>query len=215
MMGIALNTALMQDDADLEIVFIPDMEKRGVRWANQQFATNAHRNDGKYIYVMDDDGKLASTKVISSLKAVPTRPAVIMVKCRRPQLKPNILPKPGVWGKRKKLRVATTNGGCFSIRADVWLEYCKNYGMKGSGDWNFLQSLKTKGDLDFYWLDLIAKETQQLGRGIRFEKCNHKTWFKDVMEKYHCEEVSPGDWRLPLYRWTDKQIAALRKELKL
>ena len=48
---------------------------------------------------------------------------------------------------------------------------------------------------DFYWLDLVAKDLQQVGRGRIFEDCE-LDWWEEVVGKYDIVEVSPGDFRL-------------------
>lgn len=207
MLTKALRSVLAQSDTDVEIVFIVDPKRRGVRWANRQFGRNVHRVRGKYVYTLDDDTFLPNRRFVERLKTVPENPAVIMVKGRRPQLQPHILPKSSVWGKRDKLRVASTNGACFVVRADYWEKHAHHYGAKGSGDWNFLNALKQDRTADFYWLNFVAKETQQLGRGRRFEQC-HPKWFNRICKEFDLVEFAPGDWRLPLFERRQERVEA-------
>jgi len=204
MMGVAIHSALSQTDRDFEIILIPDMKKRGVKWANKQFAKNVDRVDGEYVYTLDDDSKIVYPKLIARLKSIKSKPGIIMVKCHRPQISPHILPKPYVWGQRDKLRVATTNGGCFIVRSDIWKKYSYAYGIPGSGDWNFLSVVNRDKSIKFHWVDVIAKEPQQLGRGKKFEKCK-KDWLKTVVKEFGFVEVAPGDWRLQGYDWNEKK----------
>jgi glycosyltransferase involved in cell wall biosynthesis len=202
MLTKALNSVLAQTCKSIEVIFIIDNQKRGVKWANKQFAANIHRVDGEYVYTLDDDSFLPSKQFVARLRQfarAKDNPAVIMVKGRRPQLKPNILPKPSVWGRRAKLRVTTTNGACFVVRQDAWKKHVAAYGNRGSGDWNFLSALKSDGGLNFTWFDFVAKETQQLGRGRKFESCKPGWWGRAV-KKFKIEQVSKGDWRLQLWK---------------
>ena len=209
MMRIAINSALAQTDRDFEIVLIPDMKKRGVKWANKQFGLNTNRVDGRYVYTLDDDSKIVDRELIKRLKKISTQPGIVMVKCYRPQIAPHILPKPYVWGQRDKLRVATTNGGCFIVRADVWKRHAHAYGIPGSGDWNFLSTVKRDRSIEFFWVNVVAKEPQQLGRGKKFEKCG-KGWLNEVVKEFGFKEVAPGDWRLRGMDWK-KRVVAVKK----
>lgn len=217
MLSIALNSVLMQTDTDVEVIFIIDKKKHGVSWANKQFGINTYRVQGQYVYCLDDDNMLVTHKMISQLKSFigkqPEPPHVIMVKCRRPQLAPHILPKARVWKHRELIQVTTTNGGCFISRADVWRKFAIRYGNKGSGDWNYMNSIRNNDELTFAWLDLICQEKQQLGRGRNFEKCK-KSWWEDIVSKYRLVEIAPGDWRLPLHSMSRNKIRDLRKKVK-
>lgn len=200
MLSKAIDSALAQTSKDFEIVFIVDKNKRGVRWANQQFAENKHRIDGQYVYTLDDDTFLPSKYFVAKLKQVAEAnkyPDVIMVKGSRPQLSPKILPKDTVWGHRERLKITSTNGACFVTKRQAWLDHCEDYGLRGSGDWNFMSALKSDGTLKFFWWDFIAKETQQLGRGKKFENCK-ANWWQRIVKKYGIELVSDNDWRLRL-----------------
>lgn len=207
MLTKALLSAIAQTDKDLEIIFIVDNQKRGVKWANQQYQKNLDRIQGQYVYTLDDDTFLPDDRLVETIKATAEAkgyPDVIMVKGRRPQLAPNILPKSTVWGYRDRLKVTSTNGACYIAKAKCWHLHSEKYGVNAAGDWQFLKRLKNDESLTFYWLDFIAKETQQLGRGKKFEDTK-KDWWKGIVETFELEENERG-WFLPLWKWNNEQI---------
>ena len=196
MMSDAIDSILRQTSKDFEIIFIPDFKRRGVNWANKQFGLNTHRIDGLYVYAVDDDSLIIYNDLIKDLKQIHEKqnPGVIMVKGKRPKIKPYILPKASVWGKRDKLVIRSTNGSCFISCNDAWKKLCYHYGNGGSGDWNYMQALKNSS-YTFYWFDKIVKEAQKLSRGKVESNCPND-WFKRICRRYGIKEVSKGDWRL-------------------
>jgi glycosyltransferase involved in cell wall biosynthesis len=215
MLRIAINSALAQTDRDFEIILIPDQKKRGIKWANKQFGLNVDRVDGQYVYTLDDDSKIMDVNLISKIKKLAAKdPDVIMVKCHRPQMPPNILPKEGVWGQRDKLRVSATNGGCFIVKAEVWKKYAHCYGLPGSGDWNFLGAVNKNQNLKFVWLDTIAKEAQQLGRGKKFEITN-RNWLRSIITQFGFVDVNSNDWRLRGFDWRPPKVMTKQKRKKI
>lgn len=211
MLTKALRSALSQTCTDFEIIFIVDMQKRGVGWANEQFGKNIHRIQGEYVYTLDDDTFLPQTTLIQNIKRI-AGPHVIMVRGKRPQLSPNILPKDSVWRHREKLKVATTNGACYIAKAECWRKYANRYGAKAAGDWNFLKMLKQDMSLSFYWFDFIAKETQQLGRGKKFEDVG-KNWWKGIVKAFQVEHNQDG-FHMPVYLWSKEKIQGILKGTK-
>lgn len=215
MLKKALRSVFQQTDTDCEIIFIVDMQKQGVRWANEQYAKNVDRIQGQYVYTLDDDTFLPNAALIANIKKIAQKhksPHVIMVRGSRPQFAPKILPKEAVWKHRERLKVGSTNGACYIANAECWRQYAHKYGIKAAGDWGFLMSLRDNADLRFFWFDFIAKETQQLGRGKKFEKCN-RHWWKNTVALFEIEQNDKG-WHLPLYLWDKQKIAGILKKTK-
>lgn len=215
MLTKALRSALSQTDTDFEIIFIVDMKKRGVYWANEQYSQHTHRIQGQYVYTLDDDTFLPQATLIQNIKRIAAQnkqPDVIMVRGKRPQLAPNILPKESVWKHRDRLKVATTNGACYIAKAECWRKYANRYGAKAAGDWNFLKMLKQDDSLSFYWFDFIAKETQQLGRGKKFENVG-KDWWKRIVKAFKVEYSKDG-FHMPVYLWSKAKIQSILKGTK-
>lgn len=207
MLTKAMLSILKQSDRDCEVIFIIDREKHGVYWANKQFGNNIHRVHGDYVYLLDDDTTLYHSEFIKEIKRIKTSPTFIMVKCLRPQMSPHILPFESVWKKPKSLRITSTNGACFVIRSDYWKQTAHLYGERGSGDWNYFGRAHKRSGVTFEWVDIVAQEMQQLGRGVRFEECN-KNWFEIVANRFGFTEDDDG-WRWDVWKLSDSDIRTL------
>jgi hypothetical protein len=197
MLGVNIDSVLAQTDRDIEQVFIVDNDRRGVARANAQLDLNRERADGSYVYILDDDTRLINREFVAHLrKVVVDRPHVVMVRSRRPQMSRDELPT--AWGRRDWLKKKTTNCLCYVVRGDWYREHIVGFNEKVCGDWHFLNRL-LEHDARLVWLDHFVGETQQLGRGKKFEKCK-PDWFRQVARKYGIQEVAPGDWRLRLWQ---------------
>lgn len=190
-----IESVLSQTDRDIEQIFIVDRNQAGIRRANISLAQNKNRISGDYVYILDDDTRLEDKNFVAKIRRIArTGPGVIMVKSRRPQFAPHILPKPFVWNCPERLALTSTNCLCYIVKRQVWLEYIEAFGESAAGDWHFLKAVRDSG-ASFVWLNEIVAETQQLGRGRLFEKCD-QDWFQQVAQKFELTEVAPSDWRL-------------------
>lgn len=197
MLGINIKSLLAQTDWDIEQIYILDKNQRGIVWANCQLGMHAGRADGRYVYILDDDCKLIDAQFVTQLREVVVdEPDLVMVRSYRRQLPINELPT--VWGDKSLIKQRTTNCLCYVVRGDLYRKHSIGFGEPVCGDWHFLKRLLRRG-AEPVWLDRFVAETQQLGRGRRFEKCG-KDWFRDVAEKYGIEQVVQDDWRLRLWR---------------
>lgn len=195
MLTANIESVLSQTDRDVEQIFIVDYNQAGVRRANISLAQNRGRISGDYVYILDDDTRLEDKNFVAKIRCIArTGPDVIMVKSRRPQFAPHILPKPFVWNCPERLALTSTNCLCYVVKRQVWLDHIEAFGAPAAGDWWFLERLRNRG-ATFAWIDLVVAETQQLGRGKLFEKCG-RDWFQRVAREFELTEVAPGDWRL-------------------
>lgn len=203
-LAVAIASIQRQTDPDCEQIFIVDMKTRGVHWANQQYAKHIHRCDGLYTMTVDDDSRIPDKGFIAKLKAFASDnnyPDVIMVKCKRPRIKPYILPKKSVWGKRNQLRVASTNGGCYIVKTEAWKKYAYKYGRKAGGDWGFLEALKNDKSLTFAWFNIVSRHAQQLGRGRLFDvPSDNMSWWRSIVKRFSIVRISRGDYRLQHFK---------------
>lgn len=196
MLATCIQSVQAQTDPDWEQVFIVDKEQRGLVWANNAMAHHAHRVRGQWVFHLDDDCKLIEPRFIERLIAhliKHPQSEVIMVKSRRPQLATKVLPHPDVWGKKAGL-ARKANGMCHVVRADVWRSCIPALGGGGGGAGRFIARLINVG-AELSWLDVIASETQQLGRGKKFENCRGDWWDKTA-QRFKITETPTGGWRL-------------------
>lgn len=192
-----VESVLMQSDWDLEQCFYVDSETRGIYWANRALELIfARRVRGRYVYILDDDTRLLSDQFVARLKvAAVSEPEVIMVRSHRPQIHPHELPT--IWGDKDSLRMTSANCLCYVVRADVWKKHIDAFGRRAAGAGWFLLRLRDCAER-FAWLDLLAAETMQIGKGVHFEDCAGD-WFRELAARHHFERIAPGDWRLRLY----------------
>lgn len=196
MLKKAIKSILAQTDRDFEQVIMVDFERTGVPTANKMFGKYAHHMRGDYVYILDDDCKLIEPRFIQRAKLFVSEnnyPTIVMVRSIRPQFKPHQMPHESVWGKEDKLRVTTTNALCYFVKTGVWKEHAHHFGSKAGGDWRLLQSMR---HFDFAWLDLVVGETQQLGRGIKFESVTGKQWFDNIINGYGLLKLDDFVYRL-------------------
>jgi len=190
-----IESVLSQTDQDVEQIFIVDYDQAGVPRANASLAQNKNRVSGDYVYILDDDTRLEDKGFVAKIRcSAETDPDVIMVKSRRPQFSPHILPKPFVWNCPERLALTSTNCLCYIVKRQVWLEHIEAFGESAAGDWHFLKAVRDSG-ASFAWLDEIVAETQQLGRGRLFEECG-RDWFRKAAQEFELAEIAPNDWRL-------------------
>jgi len=192
-----IESVLSQSDRDVEQIFIVDRNQAGVLRANISLAQNKDRISGDYVYILDDDTRLEDKDFVAKVRRIAEtepEPDVIMVKSRRPQFAPHILPKPFVWNCSERLALTSTNCLCYVVKRQPWLDCIEAFGEPAAGDWHFLKAVRDSG-ASFAWLDEIVAETQQLGRGRLFEQCG-KGWFRKVAREFELAEVASGDWRL-------------------
>ena len=196
MLAKCIKSVQAQTDNDWEQVFILDTEKRGLVWANNSMVHNKARVQGQWVFHLDDDCRLITRAFIAKIKRhleQHSKSEVIMLKTRRPQLAPTILPKPNVWGHKSRLKMRA-NGMCHIVRNDVWQECIHALGGGGGGAWRFINAFLCAG-AEVTWLNMVGSETQQLGRGVKFEDCK-ANWWTQTVKRFGIEEVAPQDWRL-------------------
>jgi len=200
MLGKCIDSVLQQTDKDWEQVFILDTERRGLVWANNALPNNRDRVHGQWVFHLDDDCRLIMPSFIARVKKhLEQHPdsQVIMLKSRREQFRPHILPHESAWEHPEHLRMRA-NGMCHITRRDIWCSCIDAYRGGGAGANRFLQEIlhyEPKPILS--WLDIIASETQQIGNGVKFEQCK-ANWWTQTAKKYKIREVAPQDWRLQL-----------------
>jgi hypothetical protein len=196
MLAVNIRSVLTQTNRSVEQIFIVDEVKRGLKLANKSLYENRDRISGEWVYILDDDTKLISPKFVASLRTVAKNADVIMVKSSRPQLAPHTLPKPDVWRNPDRLRISSTNCLCYVVRRELWQRHIYHFGRRAAGDWWFLKAVAGARPR-FAWLDMIAAETQQLGRAHKFENCS-AGWWKQTVKRFSLEQ-GPQGWHLPLH----------------
>lgn len=195
MLTLNVMSVRAQTDSDIEQVFYVDDKRRGRLWANRELNEHHDRIAGQYVFILDDDCRLTHPRFVERLRRIIEQkhlPQVVMVKSRRPQLRPNILPR--TWQNEKKLRGKHANCLCYVVERRLWVQNIDAFGTGTSGAGRFLQRLLNLG-VTIAWLDLVASETMQLGRDARFERVR-RGWWKRFAQEQRIVNFGDGDWRL-------------------
>lgn len=190
---------------DIEQLFLVDERRRGLAWANRQFDVHKDKPGGGYIYLLDDDGRLADPRFVGQVRQMATqadRPDLILVKSLQTNLD-RVLPPDEIWnldwrrGERPARWVGS--GYTFVVRSEVWRANAWRYHAgqgetwHTGGDWQFMTGM-IGIDVNAAKLDLVASIAERR-RGRGFENVK-KDWFGPVVRKYGLEHVGENVWRL-------------------
>jgi len=146
-----------QTDHDFEHITIPDNQDRGLLWANEQIHKNAHKTNGQFIFVIDDDDHLICSTFIEDLKILLNNfdskiPNAIICKGI---IDEQIFPK--VW-KEKPTRgeIGSPN---FIIDNKTFCNFSHHWGTKRAGDFLFIDAIWNSGAIFYWWNKLIFNTT--------------------------------------------------------
>lgn len=193
MLAACIESVRAQTDPDWEIVFVVDKEKQGIAWANRAMVQNAHRARGQWVYHLDDDTRLLDRRFVARVKAFVARNSraeVVMVRSRREQMKEKEMPVKHWGGTPIPMRC---NSLCHVTRADVWKRCIFAFGGGGGGSGRLVAQFLNVG-AEIAWMEgQPVAETQQIGRGRKFETCK-ANWWEQTVKKYGI--VEDDGWRL-------------------
>jgi len=210
-----VRSVLAQTSRDWEQIFIVDKIGRhpegNIPWANRQFAVNAGRVDGDYVFPLDDDGVLIDDGFVEALGKAASAwngPEVFLVQTLSPakinDAYARVLPEPDIWSLNWEAGARPSrwsgNGYCFVTRVDVWHAHVEAYYQHDEitgGDWHYGTSLIENG-CQFVRLGVCASRSMSRGRGRKFETICPPDWFERVAVRLGIAQVAPGDWRLRL-----------------
>lgn len=182
----------VQTDSDWEQLFIIDREGHGnVRWPNERLDQFKHYVRGKWVYILDDDCMLTEPTFVAEVRRSASQADIVMVRSTRPQKAPTLLPPDSCWGSRKRLKGAV-NCLTYVVARELWQYHIAAF-RGDAGSWTFMQAM-LEANAKLAWLDLVVAETQQLGRGHRFEDCG-EGWWERFIEGRSVIEVEEDVWR--------------------
>jgi hypothetical protein len=116
---------------------------------------------GEYVYILQDDDKLASKNAVERLRlhtVLEENPPVVICRNRK---RGNIYPT--FWGRRPKHDHIDL--GSFVIRRDIFLLYADKFPAVYDADFFFIDSLWSAG-LKFAWADFLLSDEQIVGPGL-------------------------------------------------
>lgn len=148
---------LAQTDGDWFQTVIPDLERRGVPWANGNLSTvEAH---GDWVWVLDDDDECVDAEFVAGLKwCVENDESDVVIVRMDHGSELGILPDDSHWQQ------APAHGhigmSAFIVRRDVWNRYRHLWQAVYHGDFLFIKGLWDAG-VRFAWWDVVASRCQR------------------------------------------------------
>lgn len=154
MLGMNIDSLLMQTDDGWDQVILEDKERRGKFYASKMPADNKEKVSGQYIYILDDDHRLIIPDFVAGIRAIveDTQPDIIMVKCKIRAH--GILPNR--WGRAPKNQYVDT--GCFLVEQQLWKRHIHLYALPASGDHRFICHLWRVRNVKIEWWDKLVAE---------------------------------------------------------
>jgi glycosyltransferase involved in cell wall biosynthesis len=155
-----------QTDQDYEQIFIIDKVGKGLAWADKALDLNKHRNNGKYIMVLDDDDKIVNRNFIFTLKDINKRfnPDLIIWRGYFTEIDYVLPPIDSRWGD---VPIRTLIGSFnYCVKKEYYDKYVHLCTSGISGDFDFLEGLYSNIPKNKrYWLNSIMVQTQQKSYG--------------------------------------------------
>ena len=196
MLGLCVASCRAQTDPDWEQVFIVDRVGHGqVFWPNKRLNEFKHYAKGEFVFLLDDDCMLNNPTFVAEMKkAVEQSPDVdiVMVRSMRPQKTPHLMPHQNCWGHRGSLHMAV-NGLTYVMKRELYQSCVKDF-KGGSGADRIMQSM-LRTNPEMVWVDQVFSETQQLGRGTKFE-VGKGNWWEEFAAKHNITRLENDIWHL-------------------
>lgn len=202
----AIKSVQAQTCKDFEQIFLVDHERRGMRYANEQFERHKTIPRGEYIYHLDDDGTLADKYFVEKVRQCAIKanwPDVVLVhsydlvdKAHRP--------RGAIWALNWENGERPTrwsgSGYCFVVKAEVWRAnvwryyYGQGKEWHTGGDWMFMTGLISFGRaLRIVRLEVTGGQGQ---RGYGRSETADRNWFDKVAKRWGLEALDNDVWRL-------------------
>jgi len=177
-------------------IFIVDRHRQGISWANKQLHEKRNFVTGDYVFILDDDNILPDNEFweyASLVAEYADTPEVLVTLALRPSGQ-RVFPGHEDW-VNKNLVKARTNAHCYVVRSDIWKKHIISFGTPTthSGAWQFPEAmLKHKPPYRWKWVEVIAGESVQLGRG-HTDNLGEDWWEKYVLPEYPEMTRFPGE----------------------
>lgn len=150
-------------DDDWEQTFLIDNVGRGITWATENLARQAHCLRGDYIWILDDDDVCIRPALVRELREIVERNAPDVIMMRMDCAERGVLPDGAYW--ENPPAHAHISSSCYVVRRDVWQWHAGAWvpGVYHS-DYLFIQSVFSGAPV-VYWHNVIAARVQQIGLG--------------------------------------------------
>ena len=160
-----------QTDPDYEQIFIIDEVGRGLAWADQALAENAHKCNGKYVMVLDDDDYILTPNFIKLIKHTTARrdPDIIIWRGQFVDANMTLPGRDHLWG----VKPIITQIGSFNYcaRNHLYKEHIHTCKTGKTGDFDYIDTLfKLKPKPTHYWINKVLVSTQQKSFGTDIDR---------------------------------------------
>jgi glycosyltransferase involved in cell wall biosynthesis len=152
-----INSVLNQSDPNFEHIIISDEIVHGLYWANRQIKEQAHKLQGQYVYILDDDDYITNLDFIKDFKVLIENIDTDVIICKG-TLNEEIFPKiwksplPPVRGK-----IAAPN---LITRRKIFDEFAHHWDQPRAGDFHFIKAIDNAGCKFFWWdYDVFCAES--------------------------------------------------------
>lgn len=155
-----------QTDSDWIQTLLVDPIGAGVPAANRMLGLTADGATGEWIWVLDDDDICVYDDLVRDVRRIArSNPGkeVIMVRNDVTTHTGSIVPK---YNWQLEPMYGDVSMSCFIVRNFVWKTFKDAWPLGLAGDYNFISAIWSElGPDAFYWHDVIAMQTLQLGGG--------------------------------------------------
>jgi len=146
--------------AEIQHIVVEDLVGVGIEGMFAEIPAHLAEFEGEYVYVLQDDDRLAAPDVVQVVKQFVRQrqyPEVVMVKSRKGGGR-----LPTYWGERPV--ECHVDLGNYVVRCDVFRDHVSEFGSRYNGDFDFIDGLWTAGHR-FEWCDVMFARAMARGLG--------------------------------------------------
>lgn len=147
---------------DIQHLIIRDEVGVGIGGMFAAIADNAPLVHGDYVYILQDDDRLADVEVVRDVRTstlMLKRPPLLMV---RNQKRGQIFP----FHWRQRPTLGAVDLGSYIIRADVFQATCQLFGQRYEGDFDYINAVWPLHGGQAGWFDRLVAEAQIVPPGL-------------------------------------------------
>lgn len=174
LLAACVESVRAQTCEDLQHLIIHDEIGIGIEGMFAAIPSHAGKIVGEYVYILQDDDKLADENVVRDVRTAMLmvhKPPVLMVKNKK---RGQVFPLR--W--RQAPVLGAIDLGSYIVRADVFRDTCHLFGKRYAGDYDYIAALwGMYGTQRVRWFDRLVAEAQIEAPGLgRSEESLRQQW---------------------------------------